>query len=118
VGAEVAQSIQLFFAEEKNRASLRRMLDAGVGIDAPAEARGERPLEGKTFVLTGALAAMTRDEAKVRVDALGGKVTSSVSRATNYVVVGAEPGSKARRARDLGVRVLSEGEFLELLGLG
>ena len=118
VGPEVAASVRSFVAEENNRTSIRRMLEAGVELAEPIAAAGERPLEGKTFVFTGALASMTRDEAKVRLDGVGGKATSSVSRATDYVVVGSDPGSKARRARELGVRVLSEGEFLELVGLG
>jgi len=116
VGPEVASSVRAFFAEPANRESIRRMLDAGVRPVPPARPEAaEAPLAGKTFVFTGALESMTRDEAKARVEALGGKVTSSVSRKTDYVVVGADPGSKAEKARTLGVTMLTEPEFLELL---
>ena len=115
VGPEVARSIHSFFAETKNRESIRRMMEAGVRPGAPSQAAASRPLEGKTFVFTGTLTAMTREEAKARVESLGGKVTSSVSAKTGYVVVGADPGTKAERARGLGVRTLTEEELLRLL---
>ncbi|WP_025321915.1 NAD-dependent DNA ligase LigA [Deferrisoma camini] len=116
VGPEVASSVRAFFAEPANRESIRRMLEAGVRPAPPTRPEAaEAPLAGKTFVFTGALESMTRDEAKARVEALGGKVTSSVSRRTDYVVVGADPGSKAEKARTLGVPILTEPEFLELL---
>ncbi len=117
VGPEVARSVRSFFAEPANRASIRRMLEAGVR-PRPIRPSGEsvsRPLEGKTFVFTGTLSSMTRNEAKARVEALGGRVSSSVSRRTDYVVVGADPGSKADRARQLGVPMLDEETFLKKL---
>ncbi len=117
VGPEVAGSVRSFFAEPANRASIRRMLEAGVRprpIRPPGDA-AVRPLEGKTFVFTGTLSSMTRNEAKARVEALGGRVSSSVSRRTDFVVVGADPGSKADRARGLGVPMLDEAGFLERL---
>ncbi|GAB4261282.1 MAG: NAD-dependent DNA ligase LigA [Deferrisomatales bacterium] len=116
VGPEVARSVRSFFQEEKNRESIRRMLDAGLEIAEEGGGPGERPLEGKTFVFTGTLSTLTREQAKARVEALGGKVSGSVSRKTDYVVVGADPGSKARKARDLGVETLTEAEFLALVG--
>ena len=115
VGPEVARSVRAFFSEPRNRDSIRKMIEAGLEIREARTAEGPRPLEGKTFVFTGALSSMTRSEAKARVEALGAKVSSSVSRRTDFVVVGADPGSKADRARELGVPMLTEEEFLERL---
>jgi DNA ligase (NAD+) len=77
-----------------------------------------RSFEGKLFVLTGALESMSRDEARAAIETRGGRVTSSVSKKTSYVVVGADPGSKARKAEELGVERLDETGFRELLGAG
>ncbi len=115
VGPEVARSVRAFFSEPRNRESIRKMIEAGLEIRESRVAEGPRPLQGKTFVFTGALSSMTRNEAKARVEALGAKVSSSVSRRTDFVVVGADPGSKADRARELGVPMLTEEEFLERL---
>lgn len=115
VGPEVAGSVRTFFSEDRNREAIRRMIEAGVRIEGPTMTAGPKLLEGKTFVLTGALASMTRDEAKARIEALGGKVSSSVSKKTDAVVVGADPGSKADRARELGVPMLDEGALLGIL---
>ena len=76
----------------------------------------ELPLAGKTFVLTGTLPSMTRDEATAKIESLGGHVTSSVSKKTDYVLAGADPGSKIDQAKELGVRILSEPEFRKMLG--
>jgi len=115
VGPEVARSVRGFFQEPRNRESIRRMLELGLELRGGGVSAGPRPLAGKTFVFTGGLSWMSRDLAKARVEALGAKVTSSVSGKTDYVVVGADPGSKADKARDLGVATLSEEAFLELL---
>ncbi len=115
VGPEVARSVRAFFGEPANRASLERMLDAGLDVFRPAPAAGQSVLAGKTFVFTGTLNGLSRQEARRRVEALGGRVTASVSRKTDFVVVGADPGSKADRARDLGVPVLDEAAFRERL---
>src|SRR6266566_1930065 len=113
VGPEVAASIRRFFAEKQNRKVILRLLDLGVKPAPVTRAKG--PLAGKKFVLTGGLAAMTRPEAQRRIEALGGRVVSSVSKETDYVVVGAEPGSKLAKAKKLGVPVLEEDAFLRLL---
>ncbi|HUY17594.1 MAG TPA: NAD-dependent DNA ligase LigA [Candidatus Binataceae bacterium] len=115
VGIEVARSICEFFAEPRNRAMVTRL--AGLLAIAPVEeVTGQGwPGAGKSFVLTGTLDTLSRDEAEERVLAGGGRVTSSVSRKTDYVVAGRDPGSKLRKAVELGVRTLDEAEFLAIL---
>ncbi len=115
VGPQVATSIYKYFKEEKNKKLLHDLIKNGVEIARPQAAVQGGKLSGKTFVLTGTLSAMGRDEAKEKVRALGGTVSESVSKKTDYVVVGAEPGSKAKKASDLGVKILNEDEFVQLL---
>ncbi len=120
IGPEVARSVHEFFADERNHTEIARLVAAGLRLPRPAPPaapRGGR-LAGKSFVFTGSLASMTRDEAAARVRDLGARVVDSVSRKTEYVVVGADPGSKAEKARALGVKTLTEPEFLALLGDG
>jgi DNA ligase (NAD+) len=117
IGPEVAGSIAAFFANKKNVKTIEDLLALGIIPEAPeiiSEAR--LPLAGKTFVLTGALSKLTRDEAKRLVLKLGGKVSSSVSKKTDYVVAGSDPGSKLAKAESLGVTILGEEEFLDLVG--
>jgi len=113
VGPEVAASIHRFFAERQNRKVIQRLLALGVR-PAPVT-RPKGALAGKKFVLTGGLAAMTRPEAQRRIEALGGRLASSVSEETDYVVAGADPGSKLAKAKKLGVPILEEDAFLRLL---
>ena len=105
-----------FFTEPHNQAVLAD-LQGELRVEA-AEAPGETdsPVAGKTVVFTGTLATMGRNEAKARAEALGAKVAGSVSKKTDYVVVGADAGSKARKAEELGVTILSEDEWLGLIG--
>jgi DNA ligase (NAD+) len=114
VGEQVASSIQEFFANDRNQALLQKLTGAGVqGL--PPEPTAALPLSGKTFVFTGGLDNFSRDEAKAQVAARGGKVSSSVSAKTDYVVAGADPGSKLAKAQELGVTVLDEAGFADLL---
>jgi len=118
VGPVVAQSIVAFFREKHNVDVIKDLLDVDRGGVSPKESEGEPieelPLAGKTFVLTGTL-NMPREEAKEKLEALGAKVAGSVSKKTDYVVAGAEAGSKLDKARELGVAVLDEQQFFELL---
>ena len=114
VGEQVASSLQDFFANDRNQALIYRLKEAGVR-GSPPEPAAASPLGGKTFVFTGGLAGLSRDEAKAMVAARGGKVTSSVSAKTDYVVVGVDPGSKLAKARELGVTILDEAQFRELI---
>ncbi len=119
IGPEVAASVRDFFKEPRNRAEVKRLLAAGVAPapPAPVTPRGGR-LAGKSIVFTGALETLTREDAQTRARTEGARVVESVSKKTDYVVVGADPGSKAEKARALGVRVLSEAEFLRLVDGG
>lgn len=114
IGAKVAESILKFFSNHTNIAIIRKMEDAGVSPAAEHKRVGGR-FSGITFVFTGALSRFTRDEARDLVENEGGSVTGSVSKKTGYVVAGEDAGSKLVKARELGVKVLAEEEFLELL---
>jgi len=116
IGPEIATSLESFFREERNRRVIDRLRALGLQIETAGQAaEGQRPLEGKSFVFTGGLEGFSREEAKRRVEQLGGRVTSSVSKQTDYVVAGIDPGSKLDQAKRLGVTVLSEAEFGSLL---
>lgn len=116
VGPTVAHSITDFFSEPRNRTLVDRLLDAGVIPEAETKTEvRENPFTDKTVVFTGSLAHLTRNEAKDLIEQAGGRATSSVSSNTDYVVAGEDPGSKFDDARDLGVRILSETEFIEML---
>lgn len=118
VGPVVAAHVHHFFQQAHNREVIEQLRQHGVHWPSieRRKSNGEGPLTGKTFVLTGTLDSMSRDQAGDRIAALGGKVTGSVSKKTSYVVAGADPGSKLKKAQELGVEVLDEAAFLKLIG--
>jgi DNA ligase (NAD+) len=116
VGRTIAAHIAGFFAEAHNREVIRGLLDAGIHWDAPAEPVGAQPLAGKSYVITGTLEGMTREEAKAALEALGAKVSESVSKKTTAVIAGEAAGSKLAKAQALGVLVLDSAGLRALLG--
>jgi DNA ligase (NAD+) len=112
IGPAVAQSVHDWFAQEANRALVARLREAGVRTEqgGPAPTAGAA-FQGQQFVLTGTLATMTREQAKAEIESRGGRVTSSVSKKTSFVVAGSDPGSKKAKAEELGVPVLDEAGF-------
>jgi DNA ligase (NAD+) len=117
VGPRIAESIVEFFSIPANRKLVERLREAGLTLTGKKKERGTK-LAGKTFVLTGTLAKHTRDEAKKMIEDAGGKVTGSVSKKTDYVVAGADAGSKLDKAKELGVAVIDEQEMVRLAGSG
>ncbi len=118
IGETIAASVHAFFADEANRALIGKLEAVGVVTDAPLTAPEPKPLAGKTFVLTGTLERLGREGARELIERRGGLVKSAVSRKTDYVVVGLAPGSKADDARRLGVTMLDERQFLDLVEAG
>ena len=114
VGPQVARSVRAFFDNPQNQKVVAKLLRSGVKPKGE-KTGGLKPLAGKTFVLTGRLVRFTREEAKTRIEALGGKVAGSVSSKTNFLVAGEEPGSKLDKARELQVTILDEDELIRLL---
>ncbi|HTB17918.1 MAG TPA: NAD-dependent DNA ligase LigA, partial [Bryobacteraceae bacterium] len=115
VGPKVSQSIRQFFHEPRNRELMERLRQAGLTFEHAIKEKVVGKLAGKVFVLTGTLPNLTREDAKQRIEAAGGKVTGSVSKKTDYVVAGEDPGSKLDKANSLGVAVIGEPELLALL---
>ena len=114
VGAVTAENICGWFAQEQSQRMIRRLRDAGVNFESKRVVSDAR-FAGKTFVLTGALSKFTRDEATEKIELFGGKAAGSVSKKTSFVVVGENAGSKERKARELGIPILTEDEFLEMI---
>ena len=115
IGPKVAQSIYDWFREPRNMKFMERLSAAGVEVEAELRVKHKGKLEGKTFVFTGSLASMDREAAKEKVRELGGGASESVSKKTDYVVAGSEPGSKYGQAKKLGVAILGEEDFLNLI---
>jgi DNA ligase (NAD+) len=114
VGPKVAAAVHEFFENEQNRELVRRLAELGLKMTAEKKQRTAQ-LEGLTFVLTGTFPTLSREEAKEKIEAAGGKVSGSVSKKTNYVVAGEEAGSKLAKAGELGVAVIDEATLLEML---
>lgn len=115
IGEKIAQSVYEFFRNPENVTMIDEFKSLGFTFENTAQVRTDE-LAGKTFVLTGTLQTMTRDEAGDKIKSMGGKTSSSVSKKTSYVIAGANPGSKLDKAQDLGVIILSEDEFLKMIG--
>jgi DNA ligase (NAD+) len=114
VGQITAGFIADWFAQPQSMHMIELLRSAGVNFESKREITDQR-FAGKTFVLTGALSKFTRDEASEKIELLGGKVSGSVSKKTSFVVVGENAGSKERKARELGITILSEDDFLEMI---
>ncbi|MBI5427971.1 MAG: NAD-dependent DNA ligase LigA, partial [Nitrospinae bacterium] len=114
IGPAIAESLTAYFSRAANRDEIRRLHEVGV-VMAEERKGGTGRLQGKQFVLTGALEKYSRDEAKEKIQSLGGRVTATVSNKTDYVVAGADPGSKLDKAKKLGVKILSESEFEDIV---
>jgi DNA ligase (NAD+) len=117
IGPKVAESVRLFFSHPRNQERIRRLREAGVRLERErkTEAPADGPFSGKTFVLTGTLAGMNREEASRRLEILGAKIASSVSKKTDYVIAGEGAGSKLAKAKQLGVEILDEKGLLQIL---
>ena len=121
IGDIIAQSLYDWFQQERNRRLVERLREAGLNFRSQSyqakAAAAAGPFAGKTFVLTGTLPTLKREEAAAKIETLGGKVTSSVSKKTDYVLAGEDAGSKLDKAKTLGVKIITESEFLKLTGV-
>ncbi|MDP9055605.1 MAG: NAD-dependent DNA ligase LigA [Acidobacteriota bacterium] len=115
VGPKVAESVNIFFREPQNRQLLERLKAAELSFEYTVRQSKDGPLTGKTFVITGKLPVISREEAAYRITSAGGKVSNAVSRKTSYVVAGEAPGSKVEKARELGIQILTEAELVAML---
>jgi DNA ligase (NAD+) len=115
IGPEVSASVYQFFRDKKNKESIERLKKAGVKLIEP-KVTGKAKLAGKTFLFTGALKSFGRDEARNMVESMGGMTASSVSKKVDFVVVGEDPGSKFDKAKELGIKTLTEEEFKKMIG--
>ncbi|HUR45979.1 MAG TPA: BRCT domain-containing protein, partial [Candidatus Saccharimonadales bacterium] len=118
VGEVIANSLFDWFSDSRNQKLLERLAKAGLNFESqlykPAAAAG--PFHGKTFVLTGTLPSLSREDATAKIEALGGRVSGSVSKKTDFVLAGEEAGSKLEKAEKLGVKIITEQEFKEMTG--
>jgi DNA ligase (NAD+) len=114
IGPQTAGSIYEYFKDEKNKKLINNLQKNGIKVQSP-KSKAQSLLYGQIFVLTGILSAMSRDEAKEKIRALGGEISESISKKTTAVITGENPGSKLEKARKLGVKIMEEKEFLELV---
>lgn len=115
IGPAVSQSIADYFKDKRHQALIKKLDRVGVELETKELKPQSQKFKGQSFVLTGSLESMSRDQAKAKIRSLGGEISESASRKTNYVVIGIEPGSKLEKARKLGVKIINEKEFLDLL---
>ena len=115
IGEVIADSVYKFFKEQKNIKTINELKLLGVNMEYKGNENIDDNFNNKTFVLTGTLSRLTRDEASIEIENRGGKVTSSVTKKTDYVIVGENPGSKYQKAKDLNINILNEEEFLNML---
>lgn len=115
IGDVVAESVTEFFGDKKNREEIKDLLDVGVHVKSEQKKAANPKIAGKSFVITGSLEALTREAAQQKIRDAGGDVSSSVSAETDFVIVGAEPGSKYDKAKKLGVKIINEKTFLDML---
>jgi DNA ligase (NAD+) len=118
VGPRVAESIYIFFREPQNQLLVERLKTANLSFEYTVRQKKDGPLNGMTFVLTGTLPGMSREEAKYQIEAAGGKVASVVTRKTTYTVAGEEAGSKLDKAKSLKIKIISEAELRAMLPAG
>jgi len=115
IGPKISDGILAFFRQPQNVRIIEKLRAAGVAMESAEQPAGDLPLSGTEFVITGKLELSGRQEMEARIRALGGKAASDVTRRTNYLVAGGDPGSKLARAQSLGIKILNEQEFLALL---
>ena len=115
IGEVTADSIRSFFLQDQTHDLIKRLKDAGVNMEIIEDENADERFAGKTFVLTGTLEKYTRDEASEIIEKFGGKTSSSVSKKTSYVLAGEDAGSKLTKAQSLGVAVITETEFEEMI---
>ena len=118
MGPKVAESVFQFFREPRNQELIERLRAAGLQFEYQSTRPKAGPLHGLTFVLTGTLPNLSREEAKNRIEAAGGKVTGTVSKKTDYVVAGSDAGSKLDKAQELGIKIANEEQLLDLIQRG
>ena len=115
IGGVVAESVAEFFGDKKNQKEIQDLLHVGVHVKSEAKRAVNPKIAGKTFVITGSLDTLTRESAQQKIRDAGGDISSSVSAKTDFLIVGAEPGSKYDKAKKLGVKIIDEKEFLKML---
>jgi DNA ligase (NAD+) len=118
IGPNISKSIRNFFSNKENLLIIEQLKNNGLLFLQDSEEKSESKLSGKTFVITGTLSSMSREEVKLKIQSFGGKTTSSVSAKTNFLLVGENPGSKLEKAKKFGVQIISEKEFNEMITNG